>query len=558
MKKPLLSELTLREKIGQTALSRPTNEGMKNPEKYPYGGVWGLGNADMGGTDMADRESKQKTKLEKWLDFFENFNKNSRIPIIQASDCTTGIWSNFNQTLPLLDCVSLGSTGDENLAYEVGVLRGKLQRCVGGRWVWGPEIDLSNRNLAIMLGRQYSDDPDLLVKMAIADIKGNQSTGVASTAKHFPGSDGLEYRDPHVSESMIIKSFDEWKETQGAMFQKLFDAGVYAVMTAHMAFPAYDSTKLNGRFVPSTISKKVITDLLKNEMGFKGVVITDGIAMRSLLTMFDGDMAKLYIAAINAGNDVILDAGDDYFDIIEDAVKRGEVSEERINDACQRVLDLKEKCGLFDDDYSLVAEDLNEVNKQITEFNTKAAEKAISLVSNKNNLLPVKKEDIKRVTIIFSGHDEKVFDSLDIMRQEFEKRGAEVTMHRRLPENYWDHPNLMQQIADDTDLIIFVGYLMRYAPEGACGFFNEERSAFWYALGAGSEKTIGIGLGSPFMYFDYYAAFPTFINSYFYAEANQKATVAAIYGEIPFEGGEPFALVPKEFKKYYDMLGIDY
>ena len=111
-------------------------------------------------------------------------------------------------------------------------------------------------------------------------------------------------------------------------------------------------------------------------------------------------------------------------------------------------------------------------------------------------------------------------------------------------------------LARESDLIVYAGYLMRYAPEGFSGFFGEELRTFHYFMCAGAEKSLGIGLGSPFMYYDYYTACPTFINAYNATPETQEAVVAALYGEIPMLGGEPFSLVPKEVKQYLKQLGL--
>ena len=129
-------------------------------------------------------------------------------------------------------------------------------------------------------------------------------------------------------------------------------------------------------------------------MGFKGVVITDDVWMRSVSTYCDDSLEKVYVECIKAGNDMVLGVKDFYFDVIEDAVNRGEIPMERIDDACQRVLDLKEKAGLFNDDYELTYGDLDQINADMVDFCERAAKKAISLVCDKNNLFPKHKERV--------------------------------------------------------------------------------------------------------------------------------------------------------------------
>ena len=561
MKKPLLSEMTLREKIGQTALGRPANEGYLDLENYPYGCIWGLGNTEMGVMNMADREGEIVTNRDKWIASLAKLNENSRIPLIQAMDCTTGIRGSFREIDLMLDPVTMGATDSEEIAYEAGRLRAKMLKCVGSRWVWAQEVDLPSRFYAVMLGRQYSDDPDRLLRMNIADMKGCQAEGVAATAKHFPGADGIEYRDAHCCDNMMLLPYDEWKERQGKMFQGMIDAGVDSVMISHASFPFYDNAKRNGRYVPSTLSYKVITELLKGEMGFKGVVVTDGIEMRSVASYCGDDWNRVYVEAIKAGNDVILGVKDGYFDAIEQAVLSGEIPESRIDDACRRVLDMKEKYGFFEEGFCPVEGTVEEVNALSRDFRRRVAEKAVSLVCDKRGLFPLESAKIKRVTIIYSGHDRPQQDkpnygsyaNMRWMKEAFERHGAQVTLRRAL-ENRLNSTSQLEEIAAESDLIVYAGYLMRYMPEGMNSFYDEELMTFHYALSHGAEKSVGVGLGSPFMYFDFYYGFPAFINAYNTSQETLESVVAAMYGEIPFAGGEPFRLIPDNMRKYLDML----
>ena len=551
MKKPLLNELTLREKIGQTALGLPQNIGFKDLKKYPYGSLWAHGGIAMKNINMNEAYSKTAITPTEWADNIKTMNEQLKVPILPANDFTSR--ASFKDYGMVHDAVAVGATDSEELAYEGGAIRARIIKNFGSRWMWVQEVDLPNRNMSVMHGRLFSDNPEKVVKMNIASMRGAQENGVAATAKHFPGSDGIEYRDPHCSDNMMILPVEEWKMKQGKVFQEMIDAGVYTVMVGHAAFPFYDNTQKNGRYVPSTLSKKVITDLLKGEMGFKGVVITDSIGMRSAMTYCDDDLSKLYIEAINAGNDVILSVRDCYFDIIEDAVLKGIIPESRIDEACQRVLDLKEKLGMFDEDFQEKEGDIEQINLDIKAFNKKVSERALSLVCDKNNILPISADRVKKVSIIYSGHDkegaDRAFDHLEYMKSAFEQRGATVNIYRRLSEN-----DQIKEIAENSDLIVYVGFLMRYAPQGFSGFYDEEKDTFAHALRYGAEKSVAVGLGTPFMYYDFYYCFPTFINAYNDMKETQEAFVSALYGEIGFEGVEPFELVPPEVKHYLKML----
>lgn len=555
-RKPLLSELTLREKIGQTALGRAMNKDLLDLEKYPYGFIWTLGNIEMGVINMDDKAGKEVTNRKKWLSFLRDMSTKTKVPVVAGMDCMRGITASFSEFPFIMDPVTMGATDSEEIAFEAGTLRADHLKLVGTNWLWSPEVDLPNRMSMISLGRRYSDDPEKLMRLAIADMKGIQSRRCAATVKHFPGADGLEYRDSHTSQTMLLHSYDEWMERQGKLFQQMIDAGVDSVMVAHRAFPGCDDSKVNGKYRPATVSHKLVTEVLKGEMGFKGVVITDGITMKGLVNMFDGDMNRVYVEAIKAGNDVVLGVLDGYFEAIESAVQSGEIPESRIDDACQRVLDLKEKLGVFEDGYQIAVEDeksFTDVVRRTEVFNKKVAERSLSLVCDKHDLFPLNREQVHNVAIIYTGYHDEPYENLSFMAKAFEERGAKVHIQRSFEDNYkWEE---VQKLDAENELLIYAGHIMR-----GCGglptFRGEEVWVFEKALVAGAEKSVGIGLGSPFMYFDFFINFPAFINAYNHSRFTMEALVAAMYGEIPFAGVEPYELYPPQMKPYLEHYGL--
>ena len=556
MKKPLLSELTLREKIGQTCVVHSTQPGFKDLKNYPFGCIWGSGDLQFGvNIDEVNPDIGQR---DRWIESIKVVNSKLKVPVVRVTDCATSIPP--KEYGYVFDAMTVGATDSVDLAYERANLIGRMFRHYSLNWIWSPVCDIAAYNNGSLLGRTFTDDPDKLLAMNIATMKGLHDAGVGATAKHFPGEDGVELRDAHYSETKNLSTKEEWLAKQGRVFQGMIDAGVDSIMTAHQSFPAIDNTMKNGRYVPSTLSYKILTKLLKEEMGFKGVVITDDVWMRSVLTYCDDDRAKVYIECIKAGNDIVLGVLQDYIDIIEDAVNRGEIPMERIDDACQRVLDMKEKIGLFNDDYEHCPGDLDKLNADMKDFCDRASKKAISLVCDKNKLFPLNKDKIKKVCIIYSGHDTEnespstAYAHMQIMVEEFEKRGAEVHFQHGLLNGY-DSEAELKDISENNDLIVYAGCVERWQPRGFSSFYGREISTFQNALRYGNEKSVGIGLRSPYIYYNFYSAFPTYINIYNHFPELMRAVVEAMYGEIEFEGGEPFKLIPDYVKERLAMFG---
>ena len=561
MKKPLVSEMTLREKIGQCLLPaqwdiyrkyeesydvlRPREEQIAMLQKEQFGtfygeqvGIYYEEAAAQGVTiDLAEKQAVT-VKAAEYKEFLDTQRKVQKIPALATVDCEHGAGSIFSDGNYICESPNIGAADSEELAFQLGACIARELRCGGINWRWFPVVDIANRfNMCIM--RSFAgDDPDRMIRMANANIRGMQSEGVAATVKHFPGGDRYEHRDSHFTKTLISLSKEEWWEEQGRIFQEVINDGVYSVMVGHTAFPAVDDTKINGNYIPSTLSKKVITDLLKGEMGFDGVVITDGLGMASVNTLMDYEDLLVYL--MNAGNDVLLGSQICAGDLIEKAVKDGRIPESRIDDACTRVLNMKEKLGMFEDNYYDLPYTMKEVAEETRRVDMEVARKSITLVRDREQMLPLKKEKIKNVTVICSSHYDRYFEELQVLQKELEARGATVHMQRRVKSK-----EEMKAIADRSDLIIFAVYVASHRPMGGMTLYGEECFTYLHACTYGREKSIGVSMGYPYIHYDIMENADTFLNTYGKSPACMKAFVESIYGEIPIVGKSPVLLTPK-------------
>ena len=546
MKKPCVEKMTLREKIAQTCLVRqsdllmypddnyatvrPKEDAAKFIKEHQFGGIWTHGNVDVNqmGTD-AYKSFKFTAKSH--IEWLSEVEKEAKIPLICANDPGTTV----SDLSSIMSGLMVGAANDDKLSFELGRQLALEQNSFGSNWIWAPMVDIVNRFHAGIV-RPFSNERDTLIRCAKAYIDGIQSVGVAATAKHFPGADPRETRDGHIVSTYVRTPFDEWKREQGAVFQALIDAGVHTVMVTTRAFPAVDDTKIMGTYLPATLSHKIVTGLLKEEMGFDGVVITDDVTMGGYTTFYPHE--DLYAEFLKAGCDVLLGVGVDAVDLIEKSVLDGKLSEERVNDACRRVLDLKEKLGLFNEGYKRTAENLDSIKCKTKKVLKDIAQKGVTLIRNNNeSLLPLLKEKVKNVTIICYTHVEGIMNRLVTMKEAFEKRGAKVTLRRRLES--WRE---LEEISNTNDLIVYVGYIYFHAPKGAPSFYGDEQWSFRYAFTSGKEKSIGISLGYPFIHYNFMDECPVFVNGYNATPDTQEAFVSALYGEIPFVGKSPVDL----------------
>lgn len=544
MKKPNLKDLTLREKIAQTAVLRSnflasTGDFDGYLKNNPYGSLWTTGNLDFDAENMAD----ETNGVINYNNDIENREYNNhlvdimKVPLIGAMDAERGCGKAFSFFSQTTSNTGIGAASDKKAAYDIAKAIAREMKLCGVRWNWGPVIDNPSPFCAVSLTRTFSPDPEEIKALTVEYIKGVQSEGVVATAKHFPGSDRDEYRDSHFSDYYIRQTYDEWYERQGCVFQAAIDAGVYSIMVGHTIFPALDDTIVDGRYLPATISKKMITDILKNKMGFKGVVVTDAVGMRSVTARFD-DPEDFYAAFYNAGCDVILGPNHpDFVDIVESAIANGKISEERIDDACQRVLDMKEKIGLFSEPkIEATAEDRVAARENCKRTTVKYAPKSITWVSRENDLVPIKQDKIKKVQIVYIGYSDDVLENIkNYVVPEFEKRGAKVNICEQIEDKAH-----IQKIADENDLILYFAHIAPHSPFGVGGFIQKKATQFLYVLTEGAKKSICVSTGSPFVYNDWFPSAENFLNLYCACPEYMQALVEGIYGECDFTGICPY------------------
>lgn len=552
MKRPQISELTLEEKIGQllmvaqyplfvkvvdgVEIPRTEEEIKEIMQKCQFGSIWGQGKLKMKNVNLAEEDADGKANAAEYKEFIKDIEKNVRIPMLVGMDCENGATLVDGGT-SISGPLSIGAADDEKLTFDLAQSVAKEMRAAGGNWRWSPVVDIANRFCGVSSGRTFSDNAEMIVKHAVAAVKGTESAGVASTIKHFPGMDPYEMRDGHFTKTMINISYEEWKNTQARTFQGVFDAGVDTVMVGHIAFPAVDDTMVNGRYLPATISEKIIKKLLREEMGFDGVVITDGIGMASLQTICPFE--EVLVRAINAGNDILLGVAPFAADVVKQAVLDGRIPMERIDESAERVLKLKEKLGLFDDkeeEFDIYAQ--SEITRKI---DREIAEKSVTLVRERCKLIPVNKEDIKKVTIICSSHYSGTIKELEAMKAEFQARGAKVDIIEDLPEN----GSQVKILAQENDLLVYAAYIAPHRPMGMPSLYGSKMETFFNAFSHGKEKSIGVSLGYPYMHIDFMGNADVFFNLYAPNPEAMRAFVMAVYGEIEPTRKSPVDIEPK-------------
>ncbi len=293
--------------------------------------------------------------------------------------------------------MGMTAIGDLDLAYKVANTLGKQMALIGITQFYHPVCDVNINPLNPEIGvRSFGDDPKVCAKFVAATVRGYQDAGIAATVKHFAGR-GDSATDAHDVLDVCRADLKRMHAVELVTFQAGIDAGAKALMTAHTIFPAFDKE------FPATLSRKILTDLLRGEMGFKGVIVSDAIGMAAILKKWP--LPQACAMAIGAGVDTILLKADDEsrsqcFFGIKGAVERGELPEERLTDACRRLLRMKYDQGLFQKAGKMdpATTDAHVNSVEVQSFSREVAEKALLVVRDDKKLLPLSKD--KRILVI--------------------------------------------------------------------------------------------------------------------------------------------------------------
>lgn len=240
------------------------------------------------------------------------------------------------QTIPSM--IELGKTNDTTLAYDTGAVLAKEIAAFGINTDFAPTLDIfSNPNNTVIGNRAFGKDAQTVINMALPFAHGMESEGIIPTFKHFPGH-GDTTSDSHVELPVVTKTKEELYQNELLTFKAAIEDNAQMIMTAHIALP-----NVTGDYTPATLSKVVVNDILREELGFKGVVITDAINMKALRDNYT--LEEICNYSINAGVDIILMPLDpiEASNTIENLVNNGTISEERINESVSRILTLKYK-----------------------------------------------------------------------------------------------------------------------------------------------------------------------------------------------------------------------
>lgn len=351
-----LKKMTIDEKIGQLIIAgfdgTTVNDELRSLilEKY------------VGGVILFSKNVESASQVVELNNEIKEINKVNKSPIFISVDEEGGLVSRMPSEFKDIPTNSdIAKYDDEDLSYNIGKVIGEEISSLGFNMDFAPVLDInSNPNNPVIGDRSFGDNEAIVSKLGIATMKGLKDSNVIASVKHFPGH-GDTSVDSHVGLPVVEHDLERLKSFELVPFKKAIDAGADMVMVSHIMLPKIDEKE------PATLSKTIITDILRKDMNYNGVVVTDDMTMGAIINNYD--IGEAAVKSINAGVDIVMvchqyDNVIKVIDAIKEAVKNGTITEERLDKSVERILKLKDKYNIKDEEIANV--NVEDINKNIS------------------------------------------------------------------------------------------------------------------------------------------------------------------------------------------------
>ncbi|TWW02460.1 glycoside hydrolase family 3 N-terminal domain-containing protein [Chitinophaga pinensis] len=452
----------------------------------------------------------------------------AKTPLMIAIDGEWGLGMRLDSVTSLPRNLMLGAMQDSTLAYEYGKQLAMQCRRLGIHVDYAPDMDVNNNpNNPVINDRSFGQDKFQVARMGVQVIKGMQDQNVMAVAKHFPGHGDTDV-DSHLDMPVIRKSRAQLDSLELYPFRKAIEAGVQSIMMAHLYIPALDSTPNT----PTSISHKAITDYLKGELGYKGIVITDALEMKGIAKFYTG--GEEAARSLLAGNDMMMlpSTAAGSVEAIKRAIRRGDITWDEVNARVKKVLLAKYKLGLNKPqviDVSNLTADLNAGTDSLTK---RIAGQAITLVKNDNNLIPFNQLTPGKLAVIAVGADvnNAFLQTVKTLRPDvnsfiFTARQAETQV-----------PQVVERLKKDYQAVIISLHNYGRRPANNFGISSAERLLIQQLQREMPSATVVFG--NPYA-IQYFCDGPTIIAAYEDDDATQRTAAAILFGQQQAKGKLP-------------------
>jgi beta-glucosidase-like glycosyl hydrolase/CubicO group peptidase (beta-lactamase class C family) len=467
--------------------------------------------------------------------------KMSDLPLFVAADFERGASFRITDSTSFPWSMAIGATGSEDFAYQEGAITAREARALGVQWVFAPVVDVNNNpdNPVINI-RSYGEDPQLVARLAAAFIRGARDNGVLTTAKHFPGH-GDTATDSHIGLAVVPSNKARLESVELVPFRSAVAAGVDAIMTAHVAVPQVTGEP----DVPATLSPKILTDLLRGELQFQGLVVTDALGMGGITTRYWTGLAC--IRALQAGADMLLLPQDTDVAINEvvRAVERGDISVARIDESVAKILTFKTRLGLHQE-RTVPLDSIEDVvaAPESQRLAQQMADASITLLKDDAHALPINPLNPPKIFSLVLSSDADANPG-SVFQSELRRRFPAAHTEAADPRIPQDLAASITRSAAEADVIVCATVVRLISGSGSIALPESERVIIRKLL-AVHKPVIWIAFGNPYL-LRLFPQAPTYLCTFSYADVSQIAAAKALAGEIAITGRTPVS-IPARFK----------
>lgn len=553
-----LNSLSTEEKVGQLFMIRLRVELLhQNPEylrllneirKYHVGSL--AMSAPRGGSFLR-RDQRYET-----VTLLNRLQGESKLPLLVAGDFEQGVLpARLFGTTVFPHAMAFGAAGETKYAEEFGRITAQESRAIGVHWNLFPVADVNSNPANPIIGtRSFGADPKQVGDLVAAYIRGARANGMLTTAKHFPGH-GNTATDSHLAVARVDDDLETLTTVDLPPFRKAIEAGVDAVMTAHVRVPTLDPNPDR----VATTSPVVVTDLLKNQLGFKGLVVADAMDMAGVSGLYRSNPGRAAVDAFKAGNDVLtmpvnLDAS---YQAVLEAVRTGEISQARLDESVLKILRAKASLGLAKNRFV----DVSAVSRMVgipqnIAVGQQISDDSVTLVRDNGKLLPLKAtthkraDNVRRHVLVIVLCDSIRADDGRVLEREIRSRRPDARVVYVDPNVASVRSSEVLRSVDHAREIIAAVYIVPSAarsmrigrkskhpaslPDSTSALLNR-------ILARASERTVVLAMGSPYVADDF-PGIQNYICTFSNATVSEISAAKALFGEIPIRGHLPVHL----------------
>ncbi len=530
-----LKKMTLREKLGQLLFVNYFGEftSTESPEYKEL--VRQVQENHAGGLVIATHTTPLgivRSQVYPTIALTNQLQRLAKVPLLVGADFETGTAMRLDEGTSFPSAMAVAATGNPKDAYTVGKITALEARAAGVRWIFAPDADVNvNPDNPIINIRSFGEDPQRVAQFVSAFVRGVQDNGVLATAKHFPGH-GDTNVDSHLALPVVSGDRERLEKVELVPFRAAISAGVAAIMPGHLEVPAIEPDPT----VPATLSSRILTGLLRKDLGFDGLIATDALDMIAVTSLYSPGEAAVRAIAAGANILIYLPSPDAALSALEEAVNSGRLPMERVDDSVRLVLAAKASLGLA----KQRAVDVDKFDGEFgrPEFAAAAldiADRGVTLLRGRPRLLPLDATQLLRVLLVEISADADPYPGLELEREL--RWRADSLQVLRADTRFSKVDTLKLPPAESYDVAI-AALFVRVADSKGNVALPEGEIAFVNQLLAAGKSAIVACFGSPYL-IEKFPAAQTWLAAFSTNDVAQRAVGRALFGQAAIGGQIP-------------------